>query len=725
MTLRVRPFVAAAALGAVVWLGDAAPRIAFGHDGPPPKEQPKEPPAEVDPTSPQVAPTSPSRAVEGPHAAVTVRVEGQKRPSSASETTVERDVVRAAPHRSASDILSIVPGVFVTQHGGQGKAHQIFLRGFDAQHGQDVEIWAGGAPVNEVSNLHGQGYADLHYVIPEVVQRVRSLPGAYDVRQGDFAVAGSMMLELGYDEPGFTTSTTLGSFLERRLFFAYHPESFGEETFAAFEAEATNGFGPSRAARRVSTIGQIGFDVQETMHVRLMASFYAAEFDSAGAIPLDKLHAGEIDVFDTLDPNQGGDSMRVQVVGEIRQYGDGDARDRYRIAPFFIARDLKLRHNFTGFLVDPVNGDGTQQTNSAKTIGTVASYTRRFDWLSPRDEVEIGMYARSDWVDQAQVRLSPIDDRVTADLVDSEIRATNIAGWVDAEVTALNRIRMRAGLRADGLFYSALDHVRDGSGAARSSMGFHLGPKATVDVRVIPGLNALASFGMGFRSPQARSLGDGETTPFTEVISFEGGARYSVGPELGLKLAGFHTRLSDDLVFDEVVARNEPVGPTARSGAVFELTSRPTPWFVTSTSLTYTHASFIETDAQHEAGDLVPYAPQIVARADVGAQPKLTTLLDRALVLKAGTGISFVGMRPLPYSETGRDVFLVDASVGLRWQEIEAKIDVFNLFDARWYDGEFTYASNFERGEAPGLVPQRHVTVGHPITVLGTVSGYL
>ncbi len=380
---------------------------------------------------------------------VTVRVEGQKKAGSASELVVEKDVLRAAPHKTGSDLLAVVPGVFVTQHSGQGKAHQIFLRGFDAQHGQDVEIWAGGIPVNEVSNLHGQGYADMHFVMPEVVLRVRSLPGTYDVHQGDFAIAGSMFMDFGYDEPGFTAATTIGSFWERRMFLAYQPAELGSETFAAFEAQATNGFGPSRAARRISTIGQLGLDLGEAVHLRLLASFYAGRFDSAGVVPLEQIQSGALDPFATLDPNQGGDSMRAQILAEISSLGGEQRRDRFRIAPFFIARDLRLRHNFTGFLIDPVAGDGTQQTNQSKTIGLTGSYARRFDWLSPRDEVELGVVARSDWIDQRQLRLSGVNDRVTATLVDAEVRATNVAGFVSAEVTAWNRLRMKAGVRAD------------------------------------------------------------------------------------------------------------------------------------------------------------------------------------------------------------------------------------------------------------------------------------
>ena len=97
-----------------------------------------------------------------------VVVQGTRAPRSASEITLDRPLLEAAPHRTASDLLLLVPGLTVTQHSGEGKAHQIFFRGFDAVHGQDLEIWAGGAPVNDVSNIHGQGYADLHFLMPEV-----------------------------------------------------------------------------------------------------------------------------------------------------------------------------------------------------------------------------------------------------------------------------------------------------------------------------------------------------------------------------------------------------------------------------------------------------------------------------------------------------------------------------------------------------------------------------
>jgi outer membrane receptor protein involved in Fe transport len=248
---------------------------------------------------------------------------------------------------------------------------------------------------------------------------------------------------------------------------------------------------------------------------------------------------------------------------------------------------------------------------------------------------------------------------------------------------------------------------------ARAAQGAHLGKKGTVDFLVLPGLHALASYGEGFRSPQARSLSEGERTPFAEVTSYEVGIRYGEGNRFQGSLAAFHTRLSEDLVFDQTTARNERVPGTQRTGIAAELTARAD-WLTTSASVTYTRASFTGSDAQYKEGDLLPYVPQLVGRVDIGAKRKLARILGRDLVGHVGTSLESLIRRPLPYSEFGHDIFLMDARAGLRLKELELGLDVYNLLDASWYDGEFVYASNFDRGKPAQLVPFRHVTVGAP-----------
>jgi hypothetical protein len=659
-----------------------------------------------------------------------VHVVGEKvaAPRSASEKLVSRRAIEAAPHRTGGDLLLLAPGMYVAQHGGEGKAYQIFFRGFDAVHGQDLEITAGGIPVNDVSNIHGQGYADLNFVMPEVVRQIRVEPGTYDPRQGDFAVAGSIHLDLGYAEPGFTAKATLGSFGTRRYFLAYRPKDAPESTFAAFETYATDGFGPSRAARRSSAIAQTEFALGSGVSARVLATGYAASFDSAGVLRLSDIENGTVDRFATYDPKQGGSATRASVGVDL---GRRDDTSRWSILPYLVFRSMRLRENFTGFLPDSANndpsgasGNSEQQLNDATTVGMNASYRRDVHLFSTDDAAEFGVSARNDWIDQSQRRLSALTSQVTLDEVEAKVRATDLAGYADVDVHPLRRLRLRGGLRLDGLSYSAEDRGGGAAGEARSSQGAHLGKKGTAEFGLVRGLTAVASYGEGFRSPQARSLSQGQTTPFADVTSYEAGVRYR-DDRIKASLAGFQTLLSEDLVFDQGTARNETTPATRRTGFALDFAAVPTPWFISSSSFTYTRAEFRASGHGYDEGTLVPYAPQVVARTDVAFTPTLGRVLNRTLQGRIGAATTFLGGRPLPFGETGHDVLLVDGRAALRLQEVELSLDVFNLLDANWYDGEFVYASNFTPGAATSLVPQRHVTVGAPRTVWVTLALYL
>jgi TonB family protein len=684
------------------------------------------------------AKASPAPPAPEPRASTdTVRVSGSAPPRSASETVKGREILAAAPHRTASDALAVVPGVFVTQHSGEGKAHQIFLRGFDAVHGQDLELWVGGIPVNEVSNIHGQGYSDLHFVMPEVLRDVTAQPGTFDPRQGDFAVAGTLRMRLGYAEPGVTAKGTLGSFGTRRVFLGYHPKDASEETFAAFEAYETDGFGPNRAARRASAMAQGTHDFADGTSLRVLASTYAGRFDSAGVVLARDVEAGRIGRFATYDPKQGGASTRTQLLVELHRDDEGQ---RWSVAPFVVLRSLALRQNFTGYLADAQRGgadrlasDNAQQTDERVVVGFTASYRKLLPLLSPRDTVELGVYGRHDAVTQTQRRLSDVDDRPTETLVDADVRGTNAAGYLDLALHPLARVAVRGGLRADALAYAAQDRVDSGGSPvpaqSRAAQGAHLGKKATIDWAALASqagaLHVLASYGEGFRSPQARSLSEGERTFFTEVTSWELGVRGSLGRVLTGSLAGFLTRLSDDLAFDPGTARNERVPGTERRGVAADAVVRAGEALLVSSSATYTRAAFTGAGAGYGAGDLLPYVPQLVLRTDATYRRKLGRFGGRDLDGRIGAGLEGLAGRPLPYRDTGQNIALVDATAGVRWKELELGLDVFNLLDARWYDGQFVYPANFGRETSPSLLPTRLVSVGPPRTALLSLTLHL
>ncbi len=673
------------------------------------------------------SPSEPELEVE----VVAQRAEPQR---SASTVTRTQDVIRAAPHRTGGDLLSLVPGMFITQHSGQGKAYQVFYRGFDAVHGQDLEFWVGGAPVNEVSNLHGQGYADLHFVMPEVVSRITVLPGTYSPEQGDFAVAGTIRYELGYAEPGVTAKLTRGSFGEQRAFLAYHPSGASVGTFAAFETQSTDGFGPARAAKRSSVIGQQVFRVGEGQ-LRLLATGYAARFDSPGVVSLREVEAQLSTRFDTYGIPQGGYSSRVQLVTE---YSVSRPGLDWSIAPYAVSRSLSLKQNYTGYLLNEQQGDLNELSNDSRTLGMTGHLRQAVAWLSSHDSIEAGISFRNDWTAQDQQLLATPSERPLATQVDAHLRTTDAAGWLEFVTVPVKRLKLRAGLRVDSLAYL----VRDSGGSvgqagvgsqasrsagqggqARSSIGTHYGPKATADLSVAPGLHALLSYGEGFRSAQARSLGDGEVAPFTTVQSLEAGLRYVSGA-VGGSLSAFRSTLNNELVFNPISSRNETAPASRRLGLAIEFVAKPNQWFVSSASGTFTRAQFTQSDSQFHEGDRLPYVPELVWRQDLAFTPELGQLWSRRLVGRFGTALTGMLNRPQPYGLTGHQVFLVDGLAELRLRELALGLDAFNLLDAKWYDSEFTYSANFHPNTAARLVPERYVTVGAPRTLLVTLSWY-
>ena len=651
-------------------------------------------------------------------------ISGARRPRSASEVIRERDVLEASPHRSGSDLLGLMPGVFLSQHGGEGKAHQIFLRGFDAVHGQDLELWAAGAPINDVSNVHGQGYADLHFLIPETVQQLRAMPGTYDPRQGDFAVAGSAEFSLGVEQEGLHASQSFGSFGGTRTLLMFRPEGQSPASFGAFESWHTDGWGPSRAADRTSTIAQLELPVGGGTRLRVMGSAYASRFASPGTVPLDDLETGRRSPRDAAIPGQGGASGREQLV--LEWTGRDDRANAWMLSPYLVRRTLSLRQNFTGWLTDPVNGDMTQQRNDALTIGCRASYRRRTHLVSERDGVEVGISARTDTVEQSQRSIAVATGHVTGTTVDAVVHQSDVAGYVDVSLFPVERVALRGGVRADGIATTVDDAAGQSGVATRSAHGVHLGKKGTIDVAIgESGVHVLASYGEGFRSPQARSLGDGERTPFTTVQSYEAGTRYQDANRVAASLAVFHTLLSRDLLFDHATGRNESVPGTARTGIAADMTAHPAKWLLTVASFTWAKATYRWSEGIYEKGYSLPYAPQIVGRTELAATQRLAVVAGQSLEGKIGLGWMLLAGRPMPYGEMGHDSLQVDARASLRWGPTELGLAVFNVFDSVWFDGEYTYASRFDRSSTASLVPQRHVTTGSPRTVWASVAIHL
>lgn len=668
-------------------------------------------------------------AAAPPEAETAVRA--RRAPRTPADFHVDAPQTPLAGGASAADLLRLAPGVFLSQHSGQGKAHQLFLRGFDAEHGQDVEIHVGGVPINEVSNLHGQGYADLNFLFPEVVQGFRVEEGPYSPQQGDFAVAGSVDVDLGVKERGVLARASLGNFGLARGVVVWAPAGQADETFAGVEVVRGDGFGPARAFLRTSAITQAFFELN-AVKLRVLASSSSSRFASAGVVVLDDLEAGAVSRTDSYDDHQGGAASRHQALLEVSFDDDAGGSS---LSVFGGLRDLRLRSNFTGFLLDDVRGDRIEQTNNFGFVGGRVVHKRSFDtgvFAAPL-KVELGSEARSDDVDQRQQRLDAVAGAPYKTEIDAAIGEGHLGAWVDVTLRPVTTLVLRGGLRFEAISVGVDDRLPLPNASAddvlprhKDAFGVHLGPKISADWTTTPWLHLLACYGEGFRSPQARSLGDGEVSPFTDVHAGEVGARAAWTDAddgrlvLGATASVFTTYVALDRIFDHASGANIFTGPSLRGGVTLLVESEPTDWLNVRASGTFVASRVLE------ANTPVPYAPPIVMRSDVDLHNKLLNLdalsFDAPVSGRVALGVSAIGPRPLPFDEVSAPVAFAELSTGVRWGDVELSAEVQNLTNANFFDGEFVYASRFDPDDDGRLVPQHHVTVAAPFSGQLTLS---
>jgi hypothetical protein len=691
---------------------------------------------------------------EAPKKADEVTVRGRTAPPSrgASDFQLKVGELAKVPRANAARLLELAPGLFLANEGGEGHPEQIYLRGFDARLGQDLELTVGGVPVNQAGNLHGNGFADLHFVVPELVEALRVVEGPYDPRQGNFAVAGSANYELGLERRGLTTKLTKGSFGTERLMLTWGPEGYGRHTFAGGELVRSDGFGANRSSQRGAINAQVEGVLPGTGTWRLLGTSYATHFASAGLLRADDVEAGRVPFFGTYDARQGGDASRHSVSFDAEERV---ADTTYRLQLFAVRTTLRLLENFTGFLHDPQEpsqslhtqrGDLLDLAAQGSTFGLRASSRMRFKLFDLPQEVELGAYARGDETDGVQVRREARTNapyRVETDLAAS---LANLALYVDTSLKAQRWLTLRGGVRAEYHGYDVLDRcasqsVRQPSrtnppgdascltqqdqGRYRepfqrsSTAGSVLLPRASLLFGPFDDLTLSLSWGRGARSVDPFYVSDGLATPFAELDSAEAGASWQVATEahaIALRTIFFRTHVDRDLLFDEVAGRNTLAQGTTRMGWVGSA-RYTTDEVDLSSSATLVRATFDDT------GLLVPYAPDLVVRFDGAYHRDLVDRLEGSPVhgnLALGSG--YVGRRALPYGQRSDVIFTVDGAASVGWKGLDLTLSVQNLFDARYRQSEYVFPSSFAPSAGTTLVPARHFAAGAPRTFLFSVG---
>ncbi len=625
--------------------------------------------------------------------------------ATASERSVDQARISVAPKRSGDDLLELVPGLLVSSHGAEGKARQVFLRGFDAVHGADLELTLAGIPLNEMSNVHGQGYLDLGFVIPETILGMTALKGPFRLDQGNFATAGSARFELGVAEAdrGARASYELGSSLRQRALAIIAPRRMAEQTFLAVEAMRDDGFGENRGAERTSAVGQLRAGTLD-----LLAVAYAARFGEPGVLPLEDVASGAIGELGSTSPDTEGSSSRA--LAGVRHRARG-----LELLAYGGARRLELEENFTGFLLDEARGDRRRQHHEAAGGGARAELTRKVARglrLVGGADVHVERFAqREDGIDA--------DHEIFRH--DRDLDGWQLGGGVRAGASyAPDPFRLEGGLRLDAFHFRVEDHL--GARAAEGTMAA-LSPRLAASVRLGRRLTIFASYGRGLRAPEARSvLGDEAAMPVegqlyrggepavTAADSVELGGRW-LGERLSATASGFATFVEHELVFDHLSGVNAEVNATRRLGVELGVEARPWRWLELRGDATAVDARFVDSGAP------IPGTPTLLATLEAAAR--------HASGLRGGARLTILGRRPLGEGAEAGAGATLDLVAAHRFSRFQVELAVDNVLDNRVPDGVYHFASWFDRQKPRSGLPRIHISPGPPLTLRLGLSMWL
>lgn len=698
---------------------------------------------------------------EGPDAghpvhefSTTVLGRGQPRSRGASDFSIEVGALQAVPRKSAADFLKLAPGILLTNEGGEGHPDRIFLRGFDAREGQDLELTVDGVPINDSGNLHGNGYSDLNFLIPELVESLRVLEGPLDPRQGNYAVAGSADYQLGLPERGLHVRGSYGSFDTVRLVGLWGPSGESSRTFGGVQLFRTSGFGQNREAQNAKVAAQYEGQLSDTTSFRIGALGYASLFKSAGVLRADDVANGTAGFYDTYDSRQGGDAFRAQAHFDLHGHAGAFAHDQ---TLFFTYRSSRMLENFTGFLRDvqlaqqtphEQRGDLFDRNTSTFTVGARGSARWRTKLFDRNQDLEVGYFGRFDVVRGMQTRLLAGSNVPYVRDLDLDSKLSDIGLFADLNFSPVWWLTARGGLRGELLTYDVLDlcaqkEVRRPSltnppgdesclsqrdlGLPRdpterhTTAGSALMPRATLLIGPFANVTFTGGVGTGIRSIDPQFITENLKTPFASIFSWEGGATWQQRTEAfdaNARLVVFGTRVDKDLVFSAQEGRGLIGGSTSRLGALAAGRVR-TSFFDVSANVTWVQSKFDDTQL------LVPYVPDFVARLDAGAFHDLPLVRPFGSPIKGrvGVGLTYVGRRALPFGQRSDVIFVLDASAELAWKAVSVGFSATNLLDSRYRQVELNYASDFHTsGSLPALVPARHFAAGAPRAFLVTVG---
>lgn len=623
---------------------------------------------------------------------------------SSNEGTITPKQIEERPFSRTGEVLELVPGLEVSQHSGEGKANQYYLRGFQLDHGTDFATTVCGEPVNMPTHAHGQGYSDLNFMIPEVISGIQYMKGPYYAENGDFSAAGAANMPCANVFPKQIFKLEAGTDGYRRALLAGSVHVGRGDLLYAFEGFYNDGpWEHPDNYRKLNGLLRYSWGGAENQFAMTVMGYHG-NWDSTDQIAKRAIGTVQcrivggcalIDRFGSLDPSDGGKSYRYSAAGEWQRTA-GNSVTRANL--YAIDYGLDLWSDFTYFLNDPINGDQIQQSDRRMVTGLRTSQT----WFGKIGDHEmdntIGLQLRNDNI--AKVGLYHTVARQILDTVSQDhVRQTSEAVYFQNRFQWMEKLRTIAGVRADFYQWHVISNNELNSGNASDSI---VSPKLSMIVGPWAKTEFYVNAGYGFHSNDGRgttiSVDPSTGEPAKKVDGLvrakgaEIGTRTAIIPHLQTELTIWVLNLDSELTFVGDAGGTEAGPPSHRRGVEFANYYTPTPWLTLDADFAYSWSYFVD----NPGGHYIPESPEGIASAGI--------FVNNLAGFMGGARLRYFGPRPLTEDNNIRSdsATTVDTRVGYEFtKDWVLALDVFNVFNSKVSDIEYYYPSRLQ-GEAPG-----------------------
>ena len=616
--------------------------------------------------------------------------------SSSSEGLVTLADINTRPMLRIGELAEMLPGMVATQHSGEGKANQYFLRGMNLDHGTDFSMWVEGMPINLRAHAHGQGYLDLNFIIPELVESVRYSKGPYKASNGDFSSAGSSSISLYDSIPQPLVSVTLGTEQYRRLLAAGSADIASGKMLSAVEILKDEG-----PWVRSGDVDKININSKystnfEGMELTALLLAYSNNWRSNDQLPKKLVESGSLDRFGSLDPSLGGESYRYSVLFNGRS-------ENLDFSAFASRYGLRLFSNFTYFLNDPTDGDQFEQLDRRNVFGGAIVW----DFLElEKLALRYGAELRADIVGNAGLYSTRYRTRTSAIRQDA-IDWLSLGSFIEAELDISKPLRAIVGLRGDHTQYEveAFREINSGSGE-----GSILSPKFSLIYSLNERAELYANYGRGFHSNDVRGrtaridpITGNKITPvdlFANQIGYEVGSRFEQDDGSNLSLTIFSLSSESELIFTGDSGSTEPGDGSRRWGVEMDLFKRLNTKWAADISASFVKSRFVGVP---ESSNHIPNAKGRVIGAGI-------TWADENGSLSAR--IRHFGDAALIEDNTisNPPTTLLNAKYERGFKNYVIGLEILNIFDSKDYD----VAYFFESQTSPSANPTEDVHF-HPV----------